>query len=382
LLTELKKAFSVSKHAGVSRELSLSRLLWQALPFVFSPTGYAHPPLTIYWSVNNVCNLRCKMCDVGNPNPESSFFRNLRIDGKVKEIPINRFKSVIDEVAKHRPMISITSTEPLLYRPLGEAIAYAYHKRLEVAVTTNGYLLPKRAKELVEAGLTRLNVSIDGPPHLHNEIRGRRDSFEKATEGIALAKEAALNSGREVEVLVYFTITNMNYHALVTCYDSLAEFPVDRFNFTFMSYVTEDMAGEQNVQWGEKYHATINCLNEDTNPEQVDVDELYAQIQAVKARDKKRVAILPAFDLDELRTFFYRPSIFLGNHRCMVNWFIAEIIADGEVIPYARCYYIPFGNINEQPFMKIWNGERMREWRRDLKKYKRFPACTRCDQMY
>ncbi len=44
-------------------------------------------------------------------------------------------------------------------------------------------------------------------------------------------------------------------------------------------------------------------------------------------------------------------------------------------------YYIPFGNINELPFMEIWNGEKMQEWRRDLRKQGRFPACTRCDQI-
>jgi len=362
--------------------MSLPRLIWQALLFVFSPSGYAWPPLTIYWSVNSVCNLRCKMCDVGNPNPESSFFRNLRINGKLNEIPIERFRSVIDEVAPYRPMISITGTEPLLYKPLAEAIAHARHHGLEVAVTTNGYILPKRAEELVEAGLSRLNVSIDGPPPLHNEIRGRKDSFEKATEGIALIKEAARHSGRDVEVVVCFTITNMNYHALEAYYDTLSGLPVDRINFSYMSYVTTEMAREHNKLWGEKYRATVNCLNEYTKPEDVDVATLFSQMQAIQARGDKRVAILPAFELEELQTFFYKPTHFMGKQRCMVNWFIAEIIASGEVIPYTRCYNIPFGNINEQPFMEIWNGERMRAWRRDLRKYKRFPACTRCDQVY
>jgi len=322
------------------------------------------------------------MCDVGNPNPESSFFRNLRIDGKLNEIPIDRYKSVIDEVAPYQPMISITSTEPLLYKPLGEAITYARHHALEVAVTTNGYILPNRAKELVEAGLSRLNVSIDGPAPLHNEIRGRRDSFERATEGIALIKEEAQRSGREVEILVCFTITNMNYHALETCYDALSAFPIDRINFTYMSYVTEEMARKHNELWGKKYRATVNCLNEYTCPEQVDVGSLYSQIRAVQAKGRGRVSFLPSFQLEELETFFYNPTSFMGKQRCMVNWFIAEIIASGEVIPYTRCYFIPFGNINEQPFMQIWNGEKIRAWRKDLRRFKRFPACTRCDQIY
>ncbi len=382
MIDEFKKALSARKHPGMSSRLTLPRLIRQAIPFIISPSGHARPPLTIYWSVNSVCNLRCKMCDVGNANADSNFFKNLRINGKLNEIPIERFKSVIDEVVPYRPMISITSTEPLMYKPLGKAISYVRHHEMDIAVTTNGYLLPKRAEELAEAGLSRLNVSIDGPPDLHNSIRGRKDSFEKAIEGITLFKKAAKKMGKEVEVLVNCTITNMNYHALDAYIDSLAGFPIDRINFTYMSFVNETMAREHNKKWGNKYSATVNCLNEETRPEQVDINVLQSQIQAVKSKAGDEVTFLPDFGINELKTFFHEPSKFMGNGRCMVNWFIAEIIANGDVIPYARCYYIPLGNINDKPFMKIWNGKKANAWRRDLRKYKRFPACTRCDQTY
>jgi hypothetical protein len=57
-------------------------------------------------------------------------------------------------------------------------------------------------------------------------------------------------------------------------------------------------------------------------------------------------------------------------------------MADGEVIPYTRCYHVPLGNINEQPFLELWNGEKARAWRGDLRRHGRFPACTRCDMVY
>ncbi|MDZ4056601.1 MAG: SPASM domain-containing protein, partial [Polynucleobacter sp.] len=66
----------------------------------------------------------------------------------------------------------------------------------------------------------------------------------------------------------------------------------------------------------------------------------------------------------------------------MSSWFIAQIMADGEVIPYTRCYHVPLGNVNEQSFMDVWNGENAMAWRRDLRKQGRFPACTRCDMVY
>ena len=174
----------------------------------------------------------------------------------------------------------------------------------------------------------------------------------------------------------------MNYKALEKYYDSLAKCPIDHINFHLMNFVNETMAKEHNSLWGNKYHATVNCLNEFTQPEQVDIKVLYSQIQAVKSKAKDRVTFLPDFGINELKIFFHEPSKFMGRGRCMVNWFIAEIIANGDVIPYTRCYHIPLGNINKQSFMEIWNGNKANAWRRELRRYKRFPACTRCDQVY
>jgi MoaA/NifB/PqqE/SkfB family radical SAM enzyme len=382
MLAELHKALTVSQHPGMDKHLNLPRLMWQGLPFLTSQKGYARPPLTLYWSVNSVCNLHCKMCDVGTPNPDSNFFKNLRINGQRTDIDIGRFKAVIDEVAASKPMISITSTEPLLYKPLGDAIRHCRERNLDIAITTGAYTLAKRAEELVEAGLTRLNVSIDGPPALHNEIRGRKDSFERSAEGIRLVKEEARKRNSSIEVLINFTITNSNYDQLVAFMDCLGDLPVDRVNFSYMNYVTRDMAGVHNAIWGDRYKATVNCLNEETSPDRVKVDVLCAQLAELKARGDKRVAVLPELSREELEIFHYQPQRFLSSQRCMVSWFIGQIIANGDVIPYTRCYYIPFGNINEQPFMEIWNGEKMRAWRQDLRKHKRFPACTRCDQCF
>jgi MoaA/NifB/PqqE/SkfB family radical SAM enzyme len=384
VIDEIKKALAVRKNPGMSDRLTLPMLMRQAVPFALSPTGRARPPLTVYWSVNSVCNLHCKMCDVGTSNSESNFFANLRIDGKLHEIKIERFKSVIDEVARYRPAISITSTEPLMYKPLGEAVAYARSCDLDVVVTTGGYLLPQRAQELAEAGLSRLVVSIDGPAALHNEIRGRKDSFERSADGIIRFRAACERRGHRAQVLVNHTISNLNYGELESFYDAVDALPIDRINFNYMNYVTRDLADRHNAIWGEKYRATVNCLSDETQPDRVDVNALHQQIAVVKRRDatRGRVAFLPEVTLEELGRYFFEPDKFMGNSRCMVNWFIAEIIASGEVIPYTRCYHVPLGNINEEPFLDIWNGSRARAWRRDLRAQRRFPACTRCDQVY
>src|SRR6185369_10944259 len=121
-LDVLKKAMEARSHPGIRGGSSLLGLARQGLPYITSPAGNARPPITIYWNVNSVCNLHCKMCDVGTFNEESNFYKNLRIDRKLHEITLERFSSVIDEVATYKPTIAINGTEPMMYKPLGKAL--------------------------------------------------------------------------------------------------------------------------------------------------------------------------------------------------------------------------------------------------------------------
>ena len=377
-----KKAFDAKKHPGISGTTSLLSMTKQGLPYITSLKGRARLPMTIYWNVNSVCNLRCKMCDVGMFNEESNFFKNLRIDRKLHEITLEKFCSTVDELKHARPVMAINGTEPMMYKPLGDAISYARKCDLEVAVTTGAYNLPDRAEELADSGLTRLNVSIDGPPELHNEIRGRKDVFERATEGIKQFYQAAKQRGYTPEILINCTVMNLNYAHLVEFFDSVSSLPAKRVNFVNMNFVTAPMAHVHNEAWGEKYHATVNCLSAEVQPDLIDVELLSSQMETLLSKAGDRVSFLPFFDKAELQKFFHRPMEFMGHLPCMSSWFIAQIMADGEVIPYTRCYHVPLGNIYENSFSDIWNGKEALAWRRDLRKHGRFPACARCDMVY
>ncbi len=377
----LKKAQHAAKQPGIGSGTSFFSMVKQGLPYLTSLEGNARPPITIYWNINSVCNLHCKMCDVGTFNEDSNFFKNLRIDRKLHEIALDKFCSVVDEVSQFRPVMAINGTEPLMYRPLEEAIAYAKAKGMDVAVTTGAYTLPYRAESLADAGLARLNVSIDGAADLHNEIRGRDDVFERAIEGVQRFREATTKRGYTAEILINCTIMNLNYQYLTEFYEAISDLPIDRINFVNMNFVTDGMAQAHNLKWGEKFPATVNCLNDDVQPDQIDMEALAEQIDSIRAVDDPRVSFLPLFEKKQLATYYHSPMKFMGRVPCMSTWFIAQIMADGEVIPYTRCYHVPLGNINDYPFLTIWNGDKAKQWRRDLRKQGRFPACSRCDMV-
>ncbi len=91
--------------------------------------------------------------------------------------------------------LRITGGEPLLRHGLHDLIARlrALDDELDIALTTNGSLLPKWADALAEAGLRRITVSLDSlDPDVFHRMNGERFGVERVLEGIAAAEAAGL----------------------------------------------------------------------------------------------------------------------------------------------------------------------------------------------
>lgn len=133
-------------------------------------------------SVTKQCNFRCQYC---MPDTPENFLDNDSL------IPLDQMleflKVAIDEGIKK---IRITGGEPLLRQGLPDFIAkiHAYNPSVELALTTNGFLLKKYAKSLKEAGLNRLNISLDSLQASKVMFISKRDVLSQVLEGIAEAQ--------------------------------------------------------------------------------------------------------------------------------------------------------------------------------------------------
>ena len=91
--------------------------------------------------------------------------------------------------------LRITGGEPLLRHGLQDLIARlrALDEDLDIALTTNGSLLPKWADALAAAGLRRITVSLDSlDPNVFHKMNGERFGVDRVLEGIAAAEAAGL----------------------------------------------------------------------------------------------------------------------------------------------------------------------------------------------
>jgi len=137
-------------------------------------------------SVTERCNFRCQYC-----MPEKPFSWVPRENLLSFEELFLFIKVAIDEgVTK----IRITGGEPLLREDLDSFVKmiHDYKPDIDLALTTNGYLLPQTAQRLKDAGLKRLNISLDSlKPEVAQQI-AQKDVLAQVLRGIEKALEVGL----------------------------------------------------------------------------------------------------------------------------------------------------------------------------------------------
>jgi cyclic pyranopterin phosphate synthase len=101
--------------------------------------------------------------------------------------------------------VRVTGGEPLLRAGVVDFIARLHEipGLDDIALTTNGYLLPEMAKDLAAAGSPRVTVSLDSmDPEKFARITRTPRSFEKVMAGVEAALEAGLKPVKINIVLV------------------------------------------------------------------------------------------------------------------------------------------------------------------------------------
>jgi cyclic pyranopterin phosphate synthase len=143
--------------------------------------GRLHDNLRI--SVTDRCNIRCFYC---MPETGVEFVPRAEI---LDFEEMERFARIA--VSLGITKIRVTGGEPLVRRDLPLLIRRlaAIPGIADLALTTNGVLLPELAGPLFEAGLRRLNVHLDTLDRERFRHISRRDDLDKVLAGLALARE-------------------------------------------------------------------------------------------------------------------------------------------------------------------------------------------------
>jgi len=141
-------------------------------------------------SVTSRCNFRCLYCMPNTPFEWEPHENILRYEEMFEFLRL-----AIDEGVNK---IRLTGGEPLLRKDLDVFIKmlHDYKPELDLALTTNGYYLKEYAKILKDAGLKRVNMSLDSLKSETAAKIAQKDMLNKVLEGL----DEALKVGLKVKL--------------------------------------------------------------------------------------------------------------------------------------------------------------------------------------
>lgn len=338
-------------------------------------SGRAAYPHTVYVGITNNCNLKCRMCDLGQ-KIRSSYGMRL---GPEKELAFSSWKGFIDDISSFSPAVELCAAEPLLYRDFIPLVKYIKQKKLVCRIFTNGFLLEKYAAFLKQEGVDNLFISIDGPAQIHDNIRGSEGLFDRIIRGLKILNE---DEKEKPSVDINFTVSQYNYNEIEHTINAVKDRGVrfDRFTVMLTLFTTRKAVLSHNQQYPE-FPADAIC-EQGVDFEKIDVRVVKEQVDRLREKFHDKIRLYPNIDISRIQDWYQRPDSFLGNIKCNFIWNSANITCAGEVIANFRCVKRNFGNINQSRFKGIWNSKDFRRFRLLCDKKGPFPICARCSSSF
>lgn len=160
---------------------------------------------------NYKCNFKCKHCAI-------EIFKQK----KGRTLTISDVKRVADQAdAMGLASICISGGEPLIFPDLKDVVDAIGPERFVISMDTNGWLLSEeKIKWLVEIGVDRIHLSIDGLEINHTMFRGAKGSWQKCIDALAHCKKYGLG------VIINIVVTKSLIHSgeLIKQLDFIAQF--------------------------------------------------------------------------------------------------------------------------------------------------------------
>ena len=149
-------------------------------------TDFNLSPFTIAWEVTRACAFACRHC-----RAEAQPKRN------PDELTTEEAFRLIDQIKEFGdPILVVTGGDPMMRRDLFDILAYASGQGLRTSLTptTTRLVTVERLRQVKEAGVRRVAVSIDGPSaEAHDAFRGFKGSFDMALKIARAVGEAGLS---------------------------------------------------------------------------------------------------------------------------------------------------------------------------------------------
>ena len=298
------------------------------------------------------CNCRCVMCDIWKDPTESEL--------SVQDLE----RHLTDIEALDVKWVVFSGGEPLMHPDLFQLSDMLRSRNIRVTLLSTGLLLNRYAEQIA----TRIDdviVSLDGPPHVHDQIRRVPGAFSHLEKGV----RAIHDFNPAFPVSARCTIQKLNYSS-----PSETVQVAKRLGLRSISFLAADLTSEafNRLQPWEVYRQAQVALTLE------EIVRLEREIEAViedwqgggfVAEGAKKLRRIPQHFRAQLG--LARPEA----PRCNAPWVSAVVEASGTVRP---CFFHrPIGSLKSHTLLQVLNSFEAQQFRASLNVATN-PVCRRC----
>lgn len=144
---------------------------------------YNRPILSFRMSITNRCNLNCLYCHHDGMLPSKD---------EMTPLEIEKITKIAKDLGVRR--VRLSGGEPLIRKDIVDIVDKISQIGFkDISITTNGTYLSKYSKDLKDAGLDRVNVSLDTLNKDRYKFLTKKDYLDSVKDGILKAVEVGLN---------------------------------------------------------------------------------------------------------------------------------------------------------------------------------------------
>lgn len=313
--------------------------------------GYALQPFFLLIHLTLACNRHCVNCYQLN----DEFYSSL----KHFNIKPDDFEGILKEAKLFliKPRIHFFGGEPLLNPYFVELLNLADQYGFKSSLTTNGILLEKYIKNILNSDLDQINVSI-------NDIKERYDSegnlpgvFDKIITAIGSLKQKNNKGPSKKIVNINCVISESNQNHLV----DIAKYFID-------NNIDIDVLAFQHPYFS-------------LSGQNIDLDVLVSQMKKIAELEANfEILTIPNIKFKDLPAFYFSQKTNIFKNNCIIPWLGLNILPDLKVTPAGGvlgCNLI-VGDLKHDSLKTIWNNSAMRNFRKNIIKHNLPVACFRC----
>jgi len=324
-------------------------------------------PESVHIDITNRCNFNCIACWDRSPLVRQQGVNNEYLQ---KTLSYEQITGFIDDLARLGGARFIKFTgggEPMMHPRFKDILSYLRDKDkyIEIDINTNFSLMNEELlKLMIDLHVNLLTVSLwaaSPEVYIKTHPNQKAEGFEKIVAN--LKRITTSRKDKLLRIFIHNVLMSHNHHEVEAMLKLALDVGADEVHFT----VGDPIPGKtDSLLLSHEEHQIVTESLKKIKP-LVDKHNLFIEPETGRT--------IHVTNFHEFYAKMCQPEVEEGVYDkraadkipCYIGWTFTRVMADGRVVPCCKGHRLPLGNLNEQPFIDIWNSPRYETFRHNGK---------------